>query len=163
MNEPHHKQHELGPEPAAIDVAAGHEMSDVSIRGLVTFLTGLVVSLAVVVFAVAWFFSFLTSEAEQEDPPPPPLSGLRSKEPPLPRLQEAPALDMRSMRNAQDEVLEKEEWIPEEQGVKRIPIEKAIDLVVRRGLPKWPPVKDEDAKSVKGKSEIKTDTPEDRQ
>ena len=51
---------------APADVAAGHEVSDVSIRGLVMFLVGLVVSLVVVGFAVAWMLELLADQAERE-------------------------------------------------------------------------------------------------
>ncbi|MEX2026681.1 MAG: hypothetical protein WEH44_05260 [Pirellulaceae bacterium] len=139
MNEPHHGQHELGPEPAPADLAAGHEMSDVSIHGLVTFLVSLVVSLAVIVLAVAWLFVFLMQRAKQADPPQPPLAELRDTQPPAPRLQPVPALEMGEMRNEQDAALKKTRWIDQQTKVVQIPIEQAMQLVAERGLPDWPP------------------------
>jgi hypothetical protein len=165
MNDPDHKQHELGPEPAAVDVAMGHEMSDVSVRGLVVFLTGLVVSLAVVVFAVAWLFSYFRTDAEQHDPPVPPLSRLRSAAPPGPRLQQSPADEMETMRKQQDDLLSKHEWIDKDERVVRIPIDRAIELIGegKQALPKWPPVKDDNGKSSsKAESSTESDTAEDR-
>jgi hypothetical protein len=140
MNEPDHQQHELGPEPAAADVAAGHELSDVSIRGLVTFLAGLVISLAVVVIAVAGMFVWLMREAEEADPPQPPLANLRAKQPPAPRLQESPAHEMEDLAKAQAAVLRQTKWVDEQQKIVRIPIERAMEMVAKRGLPDWPRV-----------------------
>jgi hypothetical protein len=139
MNEPHHKQHELGPEPASADLAAGHEVSDVSIRGLVTFLVGLVVSLAVVVLAVAWMFVLLVRRAQQEDPPKSPLAELRETDPPAPNLQQSPAFDMRIMRDEQNAALQRTRWIDKEAQIIQIPVERAMELVANRRLPDWPP------------------------
>jgi hypothetical protein len=140
MNEPQHQQHELGPEPAASDVAAGHELSDVSIRGLVTFLAGLVISLAVVVIAVAGMFVWLMRHAEEADPPQPPLAELRAKQPPSPRLQESPAREMDALAAEQAAELEHTKWVDEQQKIVRIPIERAMEILATRGLPEWPRV-----------------------
>jgi hypothetical protein len=143
MNEPDHQQHELGPEPAPTDVAAGYEVSDVNIRGLVMFLVGLIVSMAVVVFAIAGFFFFLDARVEKLDPPRPPLADLRPKTVPAPQLQESPARDMQTLLVQQEAALGETKWIDKEQDVVQIPIERAMQLVVERGLPDWPRVKDE--------------------
>jgi hypothetical protein len=147
MNEPHHSQHELGPEPAAHDVAAGHELSDVSVGGLIMFLAGLVISLAVVVVAVAGIFVLLMRQAEKSDPPQPPLANLRSKDPPAPRLQESPALDMRQSDAEQAAALHETRWIDKEAKVVQLPIARAMQLVVERGLPDWPGVENETQQS----------------
>jgi hypothetical protein len=139
MNEPHHQQHELGPEPAPADLAAGHEVSDVSIRGLVTFLVGLVVSLAVVVLAVASMFVLLVQRATEADPPESPLAELRDTDPPAPHLQQSPAFDMHVLRDEQTTALKRTRWIDKEAQVVQIPVERAMQLVAERGLPDWPP------------------------
>jgi hypothetical protein len=138
MNEPHHQQHELGPEPAPIDLAMGHEVSDVSIRGLITFLVGLVVSLAVVVLAVAFMFVLLVRRAKEADPPESPLAELREAEPPAPRLQQSPAFDMRVMRDEQSTALQETRWIDKDAKVIQLPIERAMQLIAERGFPDWP-------------------------
>jgi hypothetical protein len=140
MNEPDHQQHELGPEPAPADLAAGHELSDVSIGGLVTFLAGLVISLAVVVIAVAGLFVWLMRQADRADPPQPPLAELRAKQPPAPRLQESPAREMRHLAAEQAALLKHTTWIDKERKIVQIPIERAMDMVAKRGLPDWPRV-----------------------
>jgi hypothetical protein len=143
MNEPEHQQHELGPEPTRADVAAGHELSDVSIGGLVMFLAGLVVSLAVVVIAVAGMFVWLMRQAEEADPPQPPLAELRVKQPPAPRLQQSPAHEMEQLAGEQTAVLEQTNWVDQQRKIVRIPIERAMETVATRGLPDWPRVEPE--------------------
>jgi hypothetical protein len=140
MNEPQHHQHELGAEPAASDVAAGHELSDVSVRGLVTFLAGLVISLAVVVIAVAGMFVWLMRKADDADPPQPPLAELRAKQPPSPRLQASPAREMEVLARQQAALLEQTKRVDEQQKIVRIPIAQAMQIVTTRGLPDWPRV-----------------------
>ncbi len=140
MNEPHHHQHELGPEPAAADLAAGHEISDVSIGGLIKFLAGLVVSLIIVVLAVAWLFDLLADRAAEADPPKSRLAKLRDTVPPAPRLQESPAFEMRMMRDEQAAALGQTRWIDQQTKVVQVPVERAMQLIAERGLPDWPAV-----------------------
>jgi hypothetical protein len=153
MNEPHHQQHELGPEPAAPDLAIGHEVSDVSIGGLVKFLVALVVSLIVVVLAVAWLFDFLADRAADAEPPKSPLANLRDTVPPAPRLQESPAFDLRVMRGQEMAALKQTRWIDQQAKVLQMPVDRAMQLIAERGLPDWPPVeaKPADAKQADAK------------
>lgn len=54
--------------------------------------------------------------------------------PPEPRLQQAPILDLREMREAEDKILNSYGWIDQQHGIVRVPIDQAIDLLARRGL-----------------------------
>jgi hypothetical protein len=130
-------------EPAPADVAAGHEVSDVSIRGLVVFLAGLVVSLVVVGAAVAWMLELLEDQAERNDPKPPALAELRDKAPPRPQLQHSPAVEMVELRSEHVAKLSQTKWIDKQEKLVRIPIDQAMRRVAEHGLPNWPPVKDE--------------------
>jgi hypothetical protein len=58
-----------------------------------------------------------------------------SKLPPEPRLEESPILDLQRMRAAEDQVLNSYAWIDKQNGIVRIPISQAMDLLVQRGLP----------------------------
>lgn len=55
--------------------------------------------------------------------------------PPLPRLQARPAKDMEELRAAEAAVLHHYAWVDKGAGKVRIPIDKAIELVAKRGLP----------------------------
>jgi hypothetical protein len=121
-----------------------HEPNTVNIPGVVKFLTGLSVAIAVVALLVWGLFHYFDARKAQEAPPPSPLAtGVRL--PPEPRLQGAPgnvsspAEDIRRFREKEDQMLDSYGWIDEQNGVIRIPIEQAKKLIERRGLPVTPP------------------------
>jgi hypothetical protein len=58
--------------------------------------------------------------------------------PPAPRLQPAPILDMKDMLAAEDLILNGYGWVDQKQGVARIPIDRAMDLLAQRGIPSRP-------------------------
>lgn len=52
-----------------------------------------------------------------------------------PQLQRAPPADMAGMTEEQGERLNRAGWVDREAGVVRMPIDRAMDLLVERGLP----------------------------
>jgi hypothetical protein len=58
--------------------------------------------------------------------------------PPPPRLQANPKTDLERLRAAEDERLTTYGWVDRQHQVARIPVERAIELLSRRGLPGWP-------------------------
>jgi hypothetical protein len=114
-----------------------HEESDVGIRPLAYFLTGLALSLVVVGGICAWLFNIFERQSERRDPEPPPLA--RTDQPtPGPQLQVSERRDLSLMRQREERLLNSVEWVDKERGVARIPIDGAIALTAERGLPKWP-------------------------
>jgi hypothetical protein len=74
--------------------------------------------------------------AERRDPAPSPLPEANERRlPPAPRLQDAPVRDMEALRAEEDARLSSYGWIDSAAGVGRIPIDRAIDLILERGLP----------------------------
>ena len=55
--------------------------------------------------------------------------------PPEPRLEETPMTDLQEMRAAEDKVLHNYAWLDQANGIVRIPIDRAMDLIAERGLP----------------------------
>jgi hypothetical protein len=113
-----------------------HEGSDVSFWSVIGFGVGLIVSAVVIsllVWAVFLYFSDratsrgstvgrLTQELPQPLPPPP-------------RLQTDPHADLLALRAAEDRTLTTYGWVDRNAGVVRIPIERAMQLTIARGLP----------------------------
>jgi hypothetical protein len=62
----------------------------------------------------------------------------RPKLPPEPRLQDRPKLFLRDLRESEEQFLTSYKWIDETKGVVRIPIEEAIEIVAKKGLPSRP-------------------------
>jgi hypothetical protein len=54
---------------------------------------------------------------------------------PEPRLQENPTADLNRFRATEEAKLNGYGWVDRERGIIRIPIERAMDLLARRGLP----------------------------
>jgi hypothetical protein len=54
---------------------------------------------------------------------------------PQPQLQVAPIPDLKAFRADEDKVLNSYAWVDQPKGIVRIPIDQAIDLLAKRGLP----------------------------
>ena len=57
------------------------------------------------------------------------------KQPPEPRLQAAPVKDLATFRAEEDAVLNSYGVIDQANGIVRIPVERALELVAKEGLP----------------------------
>lgn len=107
-------------------------------------LAGLTVALVVVVVtasALMWPLTLgMRDRGAAQDPPPPVLEEARQPhEPPSPRLQSEPFGDLHELRATEDHILTTYGWVDEEAGLARIPIDRAIDLVVEHGIPQYAP------------------------
>ena len=124
-----HTEHE----PAA---EAGHETSDVSIGAIVKFGIGLAVAALLVHVAMWGLFRVLDARQAKRDRPLPPLvaAALR-RTPPEPRLESDALSPRRRMQADETAALTTYGWVDRDGGIVRIPIERAMDLLVERGLP----------------------------
>ena len=59
--------------------------------------------------------------------------------PPKPRLQVNQRLDLKQIREQEQQVLHSYGWVRKESGTVRIPISRAIDMIAERGLPATKP------------------------
>ncbi len=57
------------------------------------------------------------------------------KEPPEPRLQKTPVADIKAVRKDEDAVIQSYGWVDPDKGIVRIPVDRAMDLVAKEGLP----------------------------
>jgi hypothetical protein len=100
---------------------------------LVIFGITLFVSLVVVLLAAAKLFRYFAS-VQSLGPPASPFANARVL-PPTPRLQAEPRLDLQGFRQAQQELLNSYGWVDKNAGVVRIPVARAMDLLLQQGLP----------------------------
>ncbi len=114
--------------------ARGYERRDISVRVVGLFLLGLLVSVGVVLLLMALLFNYLTAREAARDVPLSPLAEARPL-PPEPRLQVQAREDLKALRAAEDALLNSYGWVDAKAGVVRIPIERAMELLVERGLP----------------------------
>jgi len=120
-------------DPVSSKVEARYEKRDANIRSLVMFAAGLLMVLVATLFAMAKLFKYFTA-SQSLGPPASPFSTTRPL-PPQPRLQVEPHEDLQRYREAEEELLHSYGWVDQKAGVVRIPIERAMDLIVQRGLP----------------------------
>lgn len=120
--------------PTHTDNGSGHEERDANVSAVTKFGIGLAIISAVVLVLMVWLHNFFNEQTQRATPPPSPLMTERQL-PPGPRLQVEPAKDLDEVRAAEDSVLNSYGWVVPNAGVVRIPIDRAIELVVQRGLP----------------------------
>ncbi len=110
-------------------------------RAVWTFAGGLL-AVMVVVGALMWgMLVLLKDRAKEEDPAPSPIAEANQERlPPEPRLQSDPTLDMTTLRAGEDAILKTYGWVDRGAGIGRLPIDRAIDLIVQTGLSPTPAV-----------------------
>jgi hypothetical protein len=113
-----------------------HEGSDVNVRGILIFGLGLFVT-AAAIHILVWllFLYFAGREAALGATTYPLAADQQTRVPPEPRLQTNPREDLRQFREQEDAILNSYGWVDRPAGVVRIPIEDAMKLTVKRGLP----------------------------
>jgi hypothetical protein len=116
-----------------------HEGTDVNIVGIFGFGAALLIVGILVHFMVWLLFQYFAGREAQRVRPQYPLAVQQQERlPPQPRLQINPREDMRNLRASEDAILDSYGWVDKNTGIVRIPIDKAMELAVQRGLPARP-------------------------
>lgn len=107
------------------------ESDDIQMRWFVRFAAGLVLSGALILFGVWKFYDVLRLSTEQRDVR---RSGVQAASPlpPPPRLQPDPREELEEYRDAQNEILRSYGWASRQEGRVRVPIERAMRLLVEQ-------------------------------
>lgn len=125
---------EYGPTPAG----AKHEHTDIDPRIGYQFALWLAVSMFVsfgIVYGAFWFFEGKARSADAAGQLYPLAAAIPQREPPLPNLQTQPFKDVYMMRQGENEKLTSYGWVDKDGGVTRIPIDRAMELMLQRGFP----------------------------
>ena len=136
-----------------------YERSDIGIAGVVYFLIGLAVAAVIVHFVVAGLYKFLEnrSEARQRAVSPLVTNAARDtrtlppeyktdaegadyekylqKNFPEPQLETNERTELNKIRLREEETLSTYDYVDKNAGTVRIPIDRAMDILVQRGLP----------------------------
>ena len=150
-----------GREPEAVDVSAGYETSDVRITGIIVFLVSLAVFVAVSALLCYGIGAAINAHLSAEDGPTsrwsktvnirslgdmPSAPAMQNKVAeltqsfPLPRVQTDDGnQDLADLRERENLLLDNYSWVNEKAGQVRIPIERAMELLAKQGLPVAPP------------------------
>jgi len=121
------------PEPIHPDVF--FEPSDGDARHIVLTGAGILITAAVLVTLIYFYFHFLAHRSARLSPPVLPMNLHGDVVPPEPRLQASPARDLRDLRVYEDAVLQKYAWIDKSRGRVGIPVDRAMELLAQRGIP----------------------------
>jgi hypothetical protein len=122
-----------------VDPGGGYERSDADVRNLLRFGFSLFVIL-VAVFLSMWWMFFYFAKSQQLGPPASPFENPQNARilPPQPRLQVQPHLDLQSYCDAQMKELNSYAMVDPSNDVVRIPVDRAMNLILQRGLPSRP-------------------------
>jgi hypothetical protein len=149
VNRPGEPGAQEAPPPEIAQPEAHHEQTDINSWAVGKFgIALLLASIAVLFVVVGVFRYFERRENAAQAPPPAGLNEDARALPPEPRLQTAPTLDLEEMRAAEDQILNGYGWVDASKGIVRIPIARAIDLVVQQGLAGRPQTMPETASSA---------------
>ena len=110
-----------------------YEQRDISVGGVALFAASLVAALIIVHFFAIAMFRRLAAQPSKY-PPPSSLAKTRA-EFTVPRLLVNQSLDMEAFRASEDVLLNNYEWVDRKHGVVRIPINRAMEMLVQRGTP----------------------------
>lgn len=120
-------------EQAGSDAVAHNR--DVSIRGVLYFAFWLAVGLIASGVAMFLLFRALEKRDRAEDRKlSPMIAASLARTPPEPRLEPYPLAPRAKLRAEEEEILTTYGWVDKNRGVVRLPIERAMELLVQRGL-----------------------------
>ena len=114
-------------------VKAGYEVTDVPNRPLLIFFGVTAAGLALISLAMIWVFghyrtterggAFVAQPFENERPVPP-----------SPQIQPDPRADIAHYLSSQQQILNSYGWVDKQNGIVRIPIDRAMELTLQKGL-----------------------------
>jgi len=138
------KHHEHTPEME-------YEHQDMSPWSVYVFLAGIAAGGILVYFALWGFYNFLEAHEKRRQTPQNPMVQPAATETrvvppeeykkfPQPRLERNERLEINEFRLQEEQTLHSYGWVDQKAGVVRIPIDRAMQLVVQHGLPTTPKV-----------------------
>lgn len=150
-----HSTGEPHPAPRSSTSVVAHEGSDPKLRPILHFAWILTVVSLVTFALMRWMFFTEIDVGRENDPPLPPLAAERQV-PPEPLLQSMPGVPLvggtlpeglqpfsstsfSDFEKKQNEALTSYGWVDRQAGIVHIPIERAIELTLKKGLPSAAP------------------------
>jgi hypothetical protein len=119
---------------AAHPEEAGYELSDLNPGYVGLFGMGLAVVLVIAVVVASLLIHYKTVQYVRHETPIPQLA--REREATLEmRLQVDAQNELREMRAAEDATLHSYGWVDKNAGIVRIPVDRAMEILAKKGLP----------------------------
>jgi hypothetical protein len=122
------------------DASAGYEKRDASIGGLLQFGFWLAVVIVVTLVGMAWAFNYFSKITPLGQPAAPSaVANPNARQlPPSPMVQAQPHEDLVDYCQQQEAEVNTYAWVDRQAGTVRVPISRAMDLVLAQGLPTRP-------------------------
>jgi hypothetical protein len=110
-----------------------YESGDVNAVSVTKFGIAMAFLIIVFLFGLAGLFRYFAKLAAEAQPPEP-MGGIERKLPPEPRLEAHPSLDMKQMLADEDRLEHQYAWIDPDKGIVRIPVDRAMELILEKSL-----------------------------
>jgi hypothetical protein len=116
------------------DLPTGYELSDLKPGVIVLFAAALVIAVGLAVLITSVFMHYRALQHDRREAPVPRLAGEREAMP-EPRLQVGAQNELRQMRAAEEAALNSYGWVDKDAGIVRIPVDRAMEILAKKGLP----------------------------
>lgn len=116
------------------DHVRGYQPYEERVRPVVLFTVWLAIGTVAVLGLMKLAHDAFERDALEGSKPLHPLAAEREV-PPEPRLQASPSIDLEQFRAREEERLSTYGWLDRQSGVVHVPIDRAIELVAKEGLP----------------------------
>jgi hypothetical protein len=118
--------------------AGGYEKSDLTVKSAAAIAIVLTAVVAAVLLLILWMLGFFAVRFPAPLAPVSPRSTAVRSGPQEPPLQVDAIRDLQGLRAAEDALATSYGWVNREAGTVRIPVARAMELLVERGLPAPP-------------------------
>ncbi len=109
---------------------------EIDLKSVLSFVAALALTMIVVLSLLWVLMGYWKRRWAARDPRPSPIAEANAPAPPPePRLQSAPVQDMEALREREASILASYGWVDRKAEIGRIPIDRAMDLLVESGLP----------------------------
>ena len=116
-----------------------YERRDVNARIFVYIAMGACGAALLIHSGLGALFNFYRDQEDRRDTPASALIKAASQLPPEPRLERNPGEALQSLRRSQEARLDGYHWLDRQAQTVQIPLSRAIELTLERGLPDWQP------------------------
>jgi len=113
----------------------GHEAENTDVRAVSLAGLALAVGIGVVLAIVYGTLQYFVHHPVVIVPASPLAETDQQQFPPLPRLDEHPTIELKELHSSEDRILTTYGWVDRNKGVVRIPIDRAMELELKRGFP----------------------------